>query len=284
VSEHSQIEWTDSTWNPIRGCTKISPGCSHCYAETFAERFRGVPGHPYEQGFDLKLIPEKLAEPLRWKKPLMVFVNSMSDLFHADVPDDYIRAVVRVMELADWHTYQVLTKRSERMRDLLTTTLRSAADRPHIWWGVSVEDRRHGLPRVEHLRAAPARLRMLSVEPLLEDLGPIKLDGIHWVIVGGESGHGARPMAREWVVSVRDQCAAAAVPFFFKQWGGVRKSKAGRELDGRTYDERPARTERPVMDDARRLAAIAQVAADYPAASAVACDVAPDDPSRQTRT
>ena len=153
----TKIEWTDHTWNPIRGCTKISPGCAHCYAETFAERFRGVPGHPYEQGFDLRLVPEKLAEPLRWPSPRMVFVNSMSDLFHHDVPDDYIEAVCRVMERANWHTYQVLTKRSERMRDLLQGRLGFAAALPHIWWGVSVEDRPHGLPRIEHLRAAPAR-------------------------------------------------------------------------------------------------------------------------------
>ena len=242
MSEHSSIEWTDATWNPIRGCTKISPGCAHCYAETFAERFRGVPGHPYEQGFDLRFVPEKLAEPLRWKQSKMVFVNSMSDLFHRDVPDDYIQSVVRVMLTANWHTYQVLTKRSERLRDLLQTTLVSE---PHIWWGVSVEDRQHGLPRIEHLRAASAQVRFLSVEPLLEDLGEINLDGIHWVILGGESGHGARPLHKQWVLSVRDQCNQAGVPFFFKQWGGVRKGKAGRELDGRTYDERPDVVKRP---------------------------------------
>lgn len=261
MSEHSSIEWTDATWNPIRGCTKISPGCAHCYAETFAERFRGVPGHPYEQGFDLRFVPEKLAEPLRWQKPKMVFVNSMSDLFHRDVPDDYIQSVVRVMQTANWHTYQVLTKRSERLRDLLQTTLAEAAKAPHIWWGVSVENRQHGLPRIEHLRAAPAAVRMLSVEPLLEDLGQINLGGIHWVILGGESGPGARPMHKEWVVSIRDQCRQAGVPFFFKQWGGVRKGKAGRELDGRTYDERPEIVERPVPDTELRKVAIATVAA-----------------------
>src|SRR4051794_4577144 len=194
MSDRSTIEWTDATWNPVRGCTKISPGCAHCYAETFAERFRGVPGHPYQQGFDLRLVPEKLAEPLRWASPRMVFVNSMSDLFHKDVPDDYILAVSRVMRLADWHTYQVLTKRSERMRDLLRTKLREVAEEPHIWWGVSVEDSRHGLPRIDHLRSAPARVRFLSVEPLLEDLGPLDLTGIGWVILGGESGVGARPL------------------------------------------------------------------------------------------
>src|SRR5271155_5345503 len=213
MSEHSEIEWTDATWNPVRGCTKITPGCDHCYAETFAERFRGVPGHPYEQGFDLKLIPQKLAEPLRWKTPKMIFVNSMSDLFHKDVSDEYVEAVGHVMERANWHTYQVLTKRSSRLRNLLQTRLRFAADLPHIWWGVSVEDRAHGLPRIEHLRQAPAAVRFLSVEPLrqpraavrslwveplLEDLGTVNLEGIHWMILGGESGPGARPMHKDW--------------------------------------------------------------------------------------
>jgi protein gp37 len=257
MSEHSLIEWTDSTWNPVRGCTKITPGCDHCYAETFAERFRGVPGHPYEQGFDLRLVPEKLAEPLRWKARKMVFVNSMSDLFHKDVPDDYVETVCRVMERANWHTYQVLTKRSSRLRNMLETRLAFAASLRHIWWGVSVEDRAHGLPRIEHLRQARAAVRILSVEPLLEDLGDINLDGIHWVIAGGESGPGARPMRKEWVLSVRDQCERAGVPFFFKQWGGTRKGKAGRELDGRTYDGVPGRVELPVLEQSERLAAIA---------------------------
>jgi protein gp37 len=254
MSDHSAIEWTDATWNPVRGCTRISPGCVHCYAETFAERFRGVPGHPYEQGFDLRLVPEKLAEPLRWSAPKRVFVNSMSDLFHRDVSDDYIDAVVRVMRLANWHTYQVLTKRSERMCDLLRTHLRDAADEPHIWWGVSVENRKHGLPRIDHLRSAPAAVRFLSVEPLLEDLGDFDLTGIHWVIVGGESGHGARPLAAEWVRSLRDRCRAAGVDFFFKQWGGVRKSATGRELDGRTYDDQPAVMEKAMPPRRVRLA------------------------------
>jgi protein gp37 len=263
MSEHSEIEWTDATWNPVRGCTKITPGCDHCYAETFAERFRGVKGHPYEQGFDLRLVPEKLAEPLRWKKPKMIFVNSMSDLFEKGVPDDYVEAVCRVMELASWHTYQVLTKRSSRMRDMLATRLRFAAKLPHIWWGVSVEDRAHGLIRVRHLQQAPAAVRFLSVEPLLEDLGQVNLEGIHWMIVGGESGAGARPMEKGWVLSLRDQCERARVPFFFKQWGGVRKSKAGRELDGRTYDGLPGRVQLPVLENSRRLAAIAEIEGLY---------------------
>jgi protein gp37 len=258
MSDHSTIEWTDATWNPVRGCDRISPGCLHCYAETFAERFRGVKGHPYEQGFDLRLVPEKLADPLRWKTPKSVFVNSMSDLFHRDVPDEYVRRVCEVMARANWHTYQVLTKRSERMRDLLRSSLADAAALPNVWWGVSVENRRHGLPRIDHLRAAPAVTRFLSVEPLLEDLGPIDLTGIHWVIVGGESGNGARPMRPEWVRSIRQQCERAGVAFFFKQWGGVRKSAAGRTLDGRTYDAMPARTQLPVLPTADRVELIRQ--------------------------
>jgi protein gp37 len=259
MSDHSSIEWTDATWNPVRGCTQISPGCAHCYAEVFAERFRGVPDHPYEQGFDLRFVPEKLADPLRWPRPKMVFVNSMSDLFHEGVPLDYIRRVARVMERANWHTYQVLTKRSNRMRELLAGELGWAADLPHVWWGVSVENRRHGLPRLADLQSAPARMRFLSVEPLLEDLGRIDLAGIHWMIVGGESGHGARPMDPAWVTSLRDQCAAAGVPFFFKQWGGVRKGRAGRELAGRTYDETPPRSDASMPSRVDRLRMIAEL-------------------------
>src|SRR5262245_34909249 len=223
MSGSTKIEWTDVTWNPLRGCEKISPGCLHCYAETFAERFRGVAGHPYEQGFDLRLVTEKLGEPFAWPRPSMAFVNSMSDLFLAEVSDDYVLSVVDVMLRADWHTYQVLTKRSERMLAMLRGPLREAADAPHIWWGVSVENRRHGLPRLRHLQEAPARMRMLSIEPLLEDLGPLDLTGIAWAIVGGESGHGARPMDPDWVRSIRDQCEAVGVPFFFKQWSGRQK-------------------------------------------------------------
>jgi len=241
MSEHSKIEWTEATWNPIRGCTKISPGCKHCYAETFAERFRGVQGHPYKDGFDPRLIPEKLLEPLRWASARTVFVNSMSDLFQDPVPDEYVAAVANVMLRANWHTYQVLTKRAERLQVLLSGQLHAAAAAAHIWWGVSVEDRKYGLPRIECLRRTPARLRFLSIEPLLEDLGYIDLTGIDWVIVGGESGPGARPVQHEWVESVREQCANAGVRFFFKQWGGVQKSKRGRSLNGRTYDDMPSR-------------------------------------------
>jgi len=261
MSDQSKIEWTDATWNPVRGCTKISPGCAHCYAQTFAERFRGVPGHPFEQGFDLRLVPEKLGEPLRWSGSKRVFVNSMSDLFHPQVPDRYIAQVARVMRLADWHTFQVLTKRPERMVALLKDGLSTTATKTHIWWGVSVEDRRHGLPRIDLLRAAPVAVRFLSVEPLLEDLGTLDLQSISWVIVGGESGAGARPMQREWVRSIRDQCAAAGVPFFFKQWGGVRKADTGRELDGSFWDELPVLNNNPVPSLADRRRTLARLAA-----------------------
>ena len=258
MSDHTRIEWTDATWNPMRGCTKISPGCAHCYAETFAERFRGVPGHPYEQGFDLRLVPEKLADPLKWTKPRMVFVNSMSDLFHEEVPEEYINEVVKVMLQADWHTYQVLTKRSGRMREMLQTSLCHATLAPQIWWGVSVENRRDGLPRIDDLRASPVVTRFLSIEPLLENLGPFDLTGIHWVIVGGESGPGFRPVEREWITTIRDQCQSAGVSFFFKQWGGVHKTKAGRSLDGRTHDEVPDRRSRVTLDHERRKSLLAE--------------------------
>jgi protein gp37 len=260
MSDNSKIEWTDATWNPVRGCTKISPGCAHCYAETFAERFRGVPGHPFEFGFDPRIVPEKLAEPLRWSKAKMIFVNSMSDLFHEKVSDDYIEAVAKVMAKADWHTYQVLTKRADRLRELLSGKLRFAAKLPHIWWGVSVENKKHGLPRLTQLRATPAQVRFLSIEPLLEDLGEINLSGIDWVIVGGESGPGARPMNAAWVRKIRTQCRASKISFFFKQWGGVRKSEHGRVLDGRTYDEFPERELIAVPEREERLEMLSETA------------------------
>ncbi|MDR3754090.1 MAG: phage Gp37/Gp68 family protein [Terracidiphilus sp.] len=263
MSSESKIEWTDATWNPVRGCTKISPGCKHCYAEVFAERFRGVPGHPYEQGFDLRLVPEKLAEPLRWQTPKMIFVNSMSDLFHDGVPDEYIVAVANVMVKANWHTYQILTKRSPRMAKLLKGPLRFAAEAPHIWWGVSAENKEYGVPRIRDLRNSPARVRFLSIEPLLENLGTLRLGGIHWVIVGGESGYGARPLKREWVTSIRDQCAEVNIPFFFKQWGGIRKKRAGRELDGHTYNAFPKRTNNPVSPAATALAWAKEIREKY---------------------
>jgi protein gp37 len=241
VSENSSIEWTESTWNPVTGCTQLSPGCAHCYAKTFAERFRGVPGHPYEQGFDMKLWPERLELPLRWKRPRTIFVNSMSDLFHEFVPDEFIRDVFDVMNRASLHTFQVLTKRPERAA-LLSRELNWT---PNIWMGTSVENQRW-TTRVEHLRSTGAAVKFLSCEPLL---GPLQLDltGIAWVIVGGESGHRARPMRADWARDVRNQCERQGVSFFFKQWGAhnedgarVGKSRAGRELDGQTWNAMPA--------------------------------------------
>jgi protein gp37 len=247
------IEWTKDpvtgrmgkTWNPVRGCKKISPGCKHCYAATFAERFRGVPGHPYERGFDPRLVPEKLTEPLSWQ-PSVCFVNSMSDLFQADVPSDYVAKVWQVMRLANWHIYQVLTKRAEVMREWVTGFVGTGEPvLPNVWLGVSVEDRKYGIPRIDELRRTPAGVRFLSVEPLLEDLGTLDLKGIDLVIVGGESGPGARPMPGEWVRSIRAQCERDGARFFFKQWGGVRKKETGRELDGRTWDAMPEMTRAP---------------------------------------
>lgn len=265
MSDGSTIEWTDATWNPVRGCTKISAGCKHCYAETFSERWRGTPGHPYEQGFDLRLVPEKLADPLRWTRSRLVFVNSMSDLFHEKVPTDYVRLVFEAMNAANWHIYQVLTKRASRLRKLSNAFPKTLVHQPHIWLGVSVENRKHGLPRIDELRRSRAAVRFLSVEPLLEDLGEVDLSNIDWVIVGGESGPGARPMKKEWVLSIRDQCDAAGVKFFFKQWGGLRKKIAGRDLDGRTYDGIPDRTLAtvpPRPERGRRVNALTRLAAE----------------------
>jgi protein gp37 len=253
MADKSKIEWTDATWNPVRGCTKISPGCKHCYAETFAERFRGVPNHPYKDGFDLRLVPEKLLAPLSWATPRMVFVNSMSDLFHESVPEDYIERVVKVMMQANWHTYQVLTKRSERLKVLLNGNLKFAASSPHIWWGVSVEDVKFGKPRIVHLQQAGAAMKFLSIEPLLEDLGDLDLSGVNWAIVGGESGPGARIMEESWVLNILNACRTQDVRFFFKQWGGVQKKRTGRTLHGRTYDEFPAISGSPMPDRSQRL-------------------------------
>ena len=256
MSFESSIEWTDSTWNPVRGCSKISPGCKHCYAATFAERFRGVPGHAYERGFDLRLVPDKLFQPLRWAKARTVFVNSMSDLFHPDVPDSYIARVFEVMTEANWHTYQVLTKRPGRLRSMLSGLLEKHSQGSHIWWGVSVEDRRYGLPRIKELQQSLACVKFLSIEPLLEDLGELNLEGIDWVIVGGESGAGARPMLADWVRRIRSQCLEQKVAFFFKQWGGRDKKRTGRLLDGKTYDEFPALVRRSVPNAASRSESI----------------------------
>ncbi len=234
MSVSSAIEWTNSTWNPVTGCTKISPGCKRCYAEVFAERWRGIPGHHFEQGFDLRLWPERLDLPVTWKKPRTIFVNSMSDLFHEKVPLAFIQRVFHTMERASWHTFQILTKRSERLAELAP----ELNWLPNVWMGVSVETAKY-LGRADHLREVPAAVRFLSLEPLLGPLGTIELSGIHWVIVGGESGPGARPIDAKWVREIRKQCRAEDVPFFFKQWGGVQKKRNGRVLDGRTWDELP---------------------------------------------
>lgn len=236
--DKTPIEWTDGSWNPVTGCTKITAGCDHCYAERFAERFRGVPGHAFEHGFDLTLRPERLDQPGKWRKPSRIFVNSMSDLFHKDIPRSYVDQVFDAMEAADHHQYQVLTKRSSRMRDFLRRRYADRAPPPHIWLGVSVEDAK-GAARIEHLRQSPAAVRFLSVEPLIGPVGRLDLTGIHWVIVGGESGGHARPMDPAWAREVRDACIAQSVPLFFKQWGGFRPKSGGRLLDGRTWDEYP---------------------------------------------
>jgi protein gp37 len=240
MADNSSIEWTEATWNPLTGCTKISPGCKHCYAERMSRRLQSMGQLHYANGFQLTLHEDALAIPLRWKRPQNVFVNSMSDLFHSDVPLYFIRQVFAVMRQAHWHRFQVLTKRSERLREL-DTYLDWA---PNIWMGVSVENQQY-THRIDDLRATSAHVKFLSLEPLLGPLANLDLNGIHWAIVGGESGPGARLMAKEWVTSIRDQCQREDVPFFFKQWGGVNKKRTGRILDGRTWDEMPASGVRP---------------------------------------
>ncbi len=235
MSQASAIEWTESTWNPVRGCTKVSQGCKNCYALTFAERWRGIPGHPYEQGFDLRLVPERLEDPLRWRKPQMIFVNSMSDLFHEDIPLSYIRRVFDVMESVPRHTFQVLTKRADRLLELAPKLQWPA----NVWQGVSVETARY-TTRVRRLQRVPASIRFLSVDPLLGPIPRLPLEGISWVIVGGESGHRFRPLDPAWVRNIRDQCHRAKVPFFFKQWGGRTSKSGGRTLDGRVWSQMPA--------------------------------------------
>jgi protein gp37 len=235
MSEVSHIEWTDATWNPVTGCTKVSQGCKHCYAERFAERFRGIEGHPYEQGFDLRIWPERLSLPLEWKEPKRIFVNSMSDLFHEDVPEEFILRVFDTMGKATWHTFQILTKRAARAAEIGPRL----PYRPNIWQGVSVENS-STIWRIDALKQVPSLVRFLSLEPLIGPIPDINLDGIHWVIVGGESGPGARPMEIAWVREIHDACRRQSVPFFFKQWGGVHKSSTGRVLDGQTWDEYPA--------------------------------------------
>ena len=234
MSTNSPIEWTDATWNPVTGCDKISPGCKHCYAERMANRLKAARNPNYKNGFELTIQPQMLTRPLEWKKPKNIFVNSMSDLFHDDVPLEYIQRVFDVMSRANWHQYQVLTKRADRVHEL-SHQLNWA---PHIWMGVSVENAKY-LDRIDHLRSTGAHVKFLSLEPLLGPLPKMNLRGIDWAIVGGESGPGARPMNEDWVTDIRDQCLKAGVAFFFKQWGGVYKKRTGRELEGRTWDQMP---------------------------------------------
>lgn len=234
MSERTTIEWTNATWNPSTGCTEVSPGCDHCYARTFAERFRGVPDHHFEQGFDLRLWPERLDLPLHWNRPRRIFVNSMSDLFHERIPTDYIHRVFDVMVRADWHIFQVLTKRSRRLARMADTLPWP----PNIWVGVTVEAVRYAW-RIDNLRVVPAQTRFISAEPLLGPLDNLDLTGIHWVITGGESGHGFRKCEPKWVRVIRDACASKGVAFFHKQWGGRTPKAGGRMLEGRTWDELP---------------------------------------------
>lgn len=234
MASSSAIEWTDATWNPVTGCTQVSSGCDHCYALTFAERFRGVPNHPYEQGFDLRLWPERLDLPLSWRKPRRIFVNSMSDLFHTDIPDEFIRNVFNTMVEADWHIYQILTKRPQR----LARMAQSLPWPKHIWVGVSIESN-EVVWRADYLRRVPAAVRFISAEPLIGSIDRIKLDGIHWLITGGESGAHHRPCDPSWVREARDHCVAEHVAYFHKQWGGRTSKIGGRELDGQTWDQMP---------------------------------------------
>lgn len=234
MATQSRIEWTESTWNPLTGCTKISPGCKHCYAERMAKRLHAMGQPNYANGFKLTMHPQALEKPLEWKTPQVIFVNSMSDLFHKDVPLEFIQSVFDVMKRAHWHQFQVLTKRSERLMELSPQLEWT----DNIWMGVSVENADYTF-RIDHLRKTGAKIKFLSVEPLLGPIPKMNLKGINWVIVGGESGPGARPLEREWVVDIKNQCVKAKVPFFFKQWGGVQKKKAGRLLDGKTWDQMP---------------------------------------------
>jgi protein gp37 len=238
MADRSTIEWTDATWNPITGCTKISPGCDNCYASRFSERFRGVPGHPFENGFDLTLRAERLLQPLDWKRPRMIFVNSMSDLFHKEVPRKYISNVFATMEKADWHIYQVLTKRSSLMQKFINERYRKEKAPPHMWFGVSIENTR-ATSRLIHLQNTNARVRFLSIEPLIAAVGELNLKGVDWVITGGESGPGARPMDPQWVIDIRNQCVKAKVAFFFKQWGGRNPKSRGRLLEGKEWNQFP---------------------------------------------
>jgi protein gp37 len=242
MADNSAIEWTEATWNPVTGCDRISPGCAHCYARTFAERWRGVPGHAYEQGFDMRLWPERIDQPLKWKRPRQIFVNSMSDLFHPEVPDEFIAEVFATMVEADWHVFQILTKRPERLLELAE----ELPWPPHVWMGVSIENRRF-VHRADLLREVPAAIRFVSAEPLLGPLEGLDLTDIHWLIAGGESGAGHRPIREEWVTDLRDHCLDEDVAFFFKQWGGFRPKSNGRLLEGREWNAMPSASEEAVV-------------------------------------
>ncbi|MGA7614075.1 MAG: phage Gp37/Gp68 family protein [Thermoanaerobaculia bacterium] len=235
MAQNSTIEWTEATWNPVTGCTKVSPGCKNCYAERMANRLRAMGVPAYEHGFELTLQPQALLAPLRWRKSRMIFVNSMSDLFHHSVPTEFVLRVMEVIRAAHWHQFQILTKRSERLAELD----RKIQWPSNLWLGVSVESSSYGW-RIDDLRRVGAAVRFLSLEPLLGPIEGMNLDGIHWVIAGGESGPRARPVDPAWIIEIRDQCLAARVPFFFKQWGGTRKKKTGRLLEGATWDQMPA--------------------------------------------
>ena len=238
MSRKSAIEWTNGTWNPVTGCTKVSAGCDNCYAERLSERFRGVKGHPFEPGFDLTLRPARLEQPLHWRRPQLIFVNSMSDLFHKEIPKEYIHRVFETMERADWHVYQVLTKRSSLMRRFVRERYPDGDAPSHMWLGVSIENDT-ALTRLRHLKETNASVRFVSFEPLLGSVGTVNLENIHWVIAGGESGPGARPVEADWVRELRDQCEFQHVAFFFKQWGGRTPKAGGNTLDGRQWMEYP---------------------------------------------
>jgi protein gp37 len=248
MAQKSEIEWTDATWNPITGCTKVGPGCDNCYAERFAERWRGIAGHPYEQGFDLKLWPSRLEQPFLWKKPRMIFVNSMSDLFQKDIDRAFIDRVFDAMERANWHVYQVLTKRSSLMRNYVRARYAGKPVPRHIWLGVSIEDVAH-IGRIRHLKGINSEARFISFEPLLGFIAEVDLRGVAWAIVGGESGPGARPMQADWARRLRDICERDRVAFFFKQWGGARPKSGGRLLDGEEWNGFPTHVvPQPVLD------------------------------------
>lgn len=239
MADHSAIEWTEATWNPVTGCDKVSPGCAHCYALTFAERWRGIPGHPYEQGFDLRLWPERLELPLKWKRPRRIFVNSMSDLFHEDIPDEFIASVFEVMVRADWHIFQILTKRPQRMAEMAPRL----SWPENIWMGVTIENNRW-VGRADLLREVPSAVRFISAEPLLSALPDLDLTGLDWLIAGGESGPKNRPPKVEWFIDLRDRCIVQGTAFFFKQWGGRTSKAGGRLLDGSEWSEMPTASSR----------------------------------------